>query len=67
LEKQSRPTSQNQKREKNSKRFSKYTSPWSIIRHVLNTSGLPSTSLSMIINGNLLPALKVNKEKNFDI
>ncbi|XP_025416495.1 uncharacterized protein LOC112687781 [Sipha flava] len=47
----------------NSKRLSKYTSPCSDIRRVLNTSGLRSTSLSVILNGNLLPAVKVNKEK----
>ncbi|CAI6372658.1 unnamed protein product [Macrosiphum euphorbiae] len=44
-------------------RFSKYTSPCPDIRRVLNTSGLRSTSLSVILNGNLLPAVKVNKQK----
>lgn len=56
------------KKEKtNAKRFSKYTSPCPDIRCVLNTSGLRSTSLSVIMNGNLLPAVKVNKKKNADI
>jgi hypothetical protein len=41
------------KEKKSSKRFPKYTSPCSIIRYVLNTSESQSTSLSMIINGNL--------------
>jgi virulence-associated protein VapD len=47
----------------NSKRLSKYTSPCSDIRRILNTSGLRSTSLSVILNENLLPSVKVNKEK----
>lgn len=52
------------KKEKtNAKRFSKYTSPCPDIRCVLNTSGLRSTSLSVIMNGNLLPAVKVNNKK----
>jgi len=52
------------KKEKtSSNRLSKYTSPCPDIRRVLNTSGLRSTSLSVIMNGNLLPHVKVNKKK----